>query len=66
MLRILNQPIEVEWGKFSVGTSIFIPCLNRDEVEQDILQECERHGFVVTTKKIITRGMYGVRVWRTR
>jgi hypothetical protein len=66
MLRVLNLPIQIDWRKFEVGSSFFIPCTDRTEVEQNVLYECQRMGFEVVTRKVISKGMYGVRVWRTK
>lgn len=64
-MRVLNLPVMIEWGKFEVGNSLFIPCLNRTEVEQYLQEQGQRIGFKLTTKQVIAKGCYGVRVWRT-
>ena len=66
MLRIINLPVMIVWREFNVGTSIFIPCLDRDAVEDYILDECRRAGIEVTSKQVVHNDMYGVRVWRTK
>lgn len=64
MLKILNQTVRIDWPNFKVGTSIFIPCLDRDEVEKFVISECRRMQFEVHTKKVIRRSIYGLQVWR--
>lgn len=64
MLRILNLPVAIAWKDFDVGTSIFIPCLDRDAVQTYVLEQCRQLSMQVTVKQIIHKGMYGVRVWR--
>lgn len=65
MFRVLNQTVVIDWARFVVGASIFIPCLNRDEVEEHVLNQCSRFGYKTTVKQVIEKGMYGVRAWRT-
>lgn len=65
MFRVLNQIVTIDWAQFIVGASIFIPCLNRDEAETYVLEQCARIGYKAITKKVIEQGMYGVRAWRT-
>lgn len=64
MLQPTNPQIEIAWNKFEVGTSFFIPCLDRDAVQSYILEECRRLNMKVLAKQVVSRGMYGVRVWR--
>jgi|VirMetMinimDraft_7_1064189.scaffolds.fasta_scaffold118458_2 hypothetical protein len=64
MLQILQLLVKIEWTKFKVGTSFFVPCLNRKEVADYILKETGRLRFKVICKHVIERHRYGLRVWR--
>lgn len=66
MLRIINLPVMIVWREFEVGTSIFIPCLDRGAVESYVVAECQQLGMQVTSKQVIHGGVYGVRIWRTK
>lgn len=65
MLLLSSLSIHIEWEKFKPGTSFFIPCLNRKEVEDYVRKEAARLRFQVVCKAVIERGKYGLRVWRT-
>ena len=64
MLQVFNLPIAIDWRDFKVGTSLFIPCLDRGAVEDWLGQECARLGYKATIKQVIRNRMYGVQVWR--
>lgn len=65
MLLLSNLSIHIEWEKFKLDTSFFIPCLNRKEVENHIRSEANRLRMNVVCKAVVERGKYGLRVWRT-
>jgi hypothetical protein len=65
MLLLSNLSIHIEWEKFKLGTSFFIPCLNRKEVEEYIRKEAARLRIPVVCKAVVEKGKYGLRVWRT-
>jgi hypothetical protein len=62
-MKLLNQPLLVEWHKFKPGTSIFIPCINRRAMEKEVLAEVRRLQVPVICKHVVERGIYGLRVW---
>lgn len=64
LTTILGLPLLIEWQKFQPGTSFFVPCLNRREVQRFITRESERHGLDVVSKQVVEKGVYGVRAWR--
>ena len=63
-MMILGLPLLVEWHKFQPGTSFFVPCIDRREVQRFITHESKRHGLDVVVKQVIENNVYGVRVWR--
>jgi len=64
MLRLLNLSVWIDWGKLEPGTSFFVPCLNRAEVEEFVRKEAERLRMQVICKHVVEKGRYGLRVWR--
>jgi hypothetical protein len=64
MLTILNLPILIQWDKFKVGTSFFIPCIDRRLTERFVKTEAKRIGVTVLCKQVVEKGKYGLRVWR--
>ncbi len=63
-MQVLGLPILIECSKFQPGTSMFIPCLDRREVERFIKQETSRLKLDVVCKQVIENKVYGLRVWR--
>lgn len=63
-MKILGTPLLIEWTKFQPGTSFFIPCLDRREVERFVVKEAQRIGVSVITRRVIENKIYGLRVWR--
>ena len=57
---------EVNWRKFVVGTSFFIPCIHAFEAREDVKKIMRRLGFKVAMKLVIEDGIRGLRVWRVR
>jgi hypothetical protein len=55
---------QVDWDKFEVGSSFFIPCLNWKKAKKIIKAECNRHGVRAWVKLVIEEGVRGVRTWR--
>jgi hypothetical protein len=66
VLQIANLPVTIVWKNFNVGSSIFIPCIDRDAVESYVSEQCRRMSMVVVSKQVIHKKMYGVIFWRTK
>ncbi len=64
MLSVQGLPIEIQWSKFTVGTSIFIPCINRVPVANYITKITQRLKMKILIKFVVENDMYGLRVWR--
>jgi|DEB19_MinimDraft_3_1074340.scaffolds.fasta_scaffold202660_2 hypothetical protein len=64
MTTVFNLPILIDWAKFQPGTSFFIPCINRKQVQKFVMSECARLGLDVISKQVVENGVYGLRVWR--
>jgi hypothetical protein len=63
-MRILNIPLLIEWDKFKVGTSFFVPCIDRKLTQRFVEEEAQRLKLNVVCKQVIEKGKYGLRVWR--
>jgi len=55
---------QIDWAKFSVGSSFFIPCLNPVKARDEILPVLRRLKYEVVHKVVIEDGVQGIRVWR--
>lgn len=63
-MRILNIPLLIEWDKFKVGTSFFVPCIDRKLTQRFVEEEATRLQINIVCKQVIEKGKYGLRVWR--
>lgn len=57
-------PIEIDWGKFQIGTSIFIPGVDQDGLKRQIRWEMRRLQLKVVIKGVVENDILGVRTWR--
>lgn len=63
-MNVSGLSLLIQWNKFYPGTSFFIPCVDRREVEKFVRSECKLLQIKVITKQVIEDGVYGLRVWR--
>jgi hypothetical protein len=63
-LEIEGVQVQIEWQKFRIGTSFFLPCIAHERMIRSITQRAEDRGFRVKTLARIENGMWGIRVWR--
>lgn len=57
---------EVNWRKFAVGASFFVPCIHAEQAKEDVQQAVRRFKFKVVTKVVIENRIRGLRVWRVK
>ncbi len=57
--------IVIDWNKFVVGSSMFIPCINTTTAVRQITTITNDKLQQITTKIVVENGLLGVRVWRT-
>lgn len=55
---------DVNWGKFTRGSSFFIPVLDPKPAKRIIREETRRLGYKILMKVTIEEGIRGLRVWR--
>lgn len=55
---------EIDWKKFTVGYSFFIPCLDPPNALKEITPILKRLKYKTVHKVVIEDGVQGIRVWR--
>jgi hypothetical protein len=65
-LEIEGIQVQIEWRKFRIGTSFFLPCIAHGQVARGISQHAANRGFKIKIIPRIENGMWGIRVWRTK
>jgi len=58
--------IVIDWDKFVVGTSVFIPCINTRQAIRDVVDASGVPKDALVKRVCVEGGMYGVRIWRKR
>ena len=66
MSKIISDRVEFEvpWDRFTLGTSLFIPCMNPTETLMTFRKEAQRQGVMFTYRIVVEKGVQGLRVWR--
>jgi len=65
-MKINDVNYSVNWRRFKVGCSFFVPCLRIDESKKTIQAVVKRLGFKVVMKLVIEDAIKGLRVWRIK
>jgi len=65
-MRINDVSFNVNWRKFRMGWSFFVPCLRIEEGKNNVSVVVKRLGFKVVIKPTIENGVKGLRVWRIK
>jgi hypothetical protein len=65
-MRINRLDYNIDWRKFRVGWSFFVPCLLLQEGKETVTTVAKRLGFRVFIKPVIEDGIKGLRVWRIK
>jgi hypothetical protein len=63
MLRVLGATFLIPWKSLEPGMSFFIPCLDIAPHVRVLEAEASRWGKRVVSKRVIEKGMYGLRTW---
>ena len=63
-LEIEGIQVRIEWSKFFIGTSFFVPCIAHDRLATRIALYAENRGYKVKIISRIENQMWGIRVWR--
>lgn len=54
----------INWRKFKVGYSFFVPCIDVEAARKSITEVTRRLRLKVITKVVVQDGIKGLRVWR--
>lgn len=63
-MKVSGVSYDVDWRKFSKGSSMFFPCLDPAMARKEVAEVTRRLGFDITTRTEINDGVRGLRVWR--
>ena len=59
-------PVAIEWHKFVVGSSFYIPCLDRQGIADQITTYAKERGMNIKFRFVLEKGTQGVRFWRIK
>jgi hypothetical protein len=65
-MLIHGLSFRVNWAKFIVGASVFIPCLDTDAALAEVTMVTKRLRYKIRTRVAVDKGVYGLRVWRIK
>ena len=65
-MLIHGLSFRVNWAKFKVGASIFIPCLDTDAALAGVIKVARRLNYKIRHRVVVDKGIYGLRVWRIK
>lgn len=57
-------PVAIEWHKFVVGSSFYIPCLDRQGIADQITTYAKERGMNIKFRFVLEKSTQGVRFWR--
>ena len=56
----------LDWEKFSIGSSFFVPCLDDITARKRIEEKMKRLGYSIIIKLVVEDGVRGLRIWRVK
>jgi len=65
-MRVDRIKYGIDWEKFVVGSSFFIPCIHTEACKQKVKQTTKDLRMRVVMKVVIQDGIRGLRIWRTK
>lgn len=65
-MRIDGVLYALDWGKFSIGSSFFVPCLDDITARKRIEEKMKRLGYSIIIKLVVEDGVRGLRIWRVK
>ena len=63
-MQIDKLNYNIDWRKFKVGYSFFIPCINCTEARRTVTEVTRKFKMNIVSKIVIEEGIRGLRVWR--
>lgn len=58
-------PMSIDWDKFGIGASVYIPCINTVKASKQVKYLTARLDMRVQITTRSENGKWGIRVWRT-
>jgi hypothetical protein len=65
-MRVNGVTFNINWAKFKVGWSFFVPCVDPDEAKSRVKSVTKRLGYQIKARAVIEDGVRGLRIWRLR
>lgn len=66
MVKNEGVPVIIEWHKFAVGSSFYIPAIRRQELAEQVVESAKVRGMKVRYRFTLEGTTMGVRFWRTK
>jgi hypothetical protein len=63
-MQVEKLDYNIDWRKFKIGYSFFIPCINCNEAKRTVASVTKKLKMRIVTKIVIEEGIRGLRVWR--
>lgn len=63
-MKIESVNYNINWSKFRVGYSFFVPCIDHVDAKKSVAQTMKRLKIDYVTKVVIEEGVKGLRIWR--
>lgn len=63
-MRIETLTYNVNWRKFRVGYSFFIPCIDCDKAKKAIQAIAKKQKANIVMRAVVEEGVRGIRTWR--
>ena len=57
--------IVIDWDAFTVGASMFIPCVDTSKAKEQVKKIALRKNYEILDKICVENNMLGIRFWRT-
>jgi len=64
-MKIETVSYQLDWSKFRVGQSVFVPCIDHVTARRTLAAVTKRLKISTITKVVIVDGIKGLRIWRT-
>lgn len=64
MIHNSGVPVIIEWHKFIIGSSFYIPTLDPEKLAEDIRREARERNMYIKLRFCLENSTQGVRVWR--
>lgn len=66
VLRTDGVPLLIQWEKFKVGSSFYIPTLTPEVLVRKIKEEAKKGNMTVRWQRRLEGNTMGVRIWRIK